>query len=37
VTDNSIAYIGNPTSTALKTWIKSGEDPRSYSSFNKAC
>jgi hypothetical protein len=35
VTDSSIAYVGNPTNTARKAWIKSGEDPRSYSSFNK--
>jgi DNA-directed RNA polymerase subunit RPC12/RpoP len=35
VTDSSIAYVGNSTNTARKAWIKSGEDPRSYSSFNK--
>jgi hypothetical protein len=35
VTDSSIAYAGNSTNTARKAWIKSSEDPRSYSSFNK--
>jgi hypothetical protein len=35
VTDSSVEYVGNPTNTARKAWIKSGEDPRSYSSFNK--
>ena len=35
VTDSSIAYVGNFAYTAPKAGIKSGEDPRSYSSFNK--
>jgi len=35
VTDNSIAYVGNPTNTGRKAWIKSGGDLRSYSSLNK--
>jgi hypothetical protein len=35
VTDNSIAYVGNPTNSPRKLHIRNAGDPRSYSTFNK--
>ncbi|MDQ3836999.1 MAG: hypothetical protein M3270_08705 [Thermoproteota archaeon] len=35
MTDNSIAYVGNPTKNPRKTWVRNNRDPRNYSRFNK--
>ena len=35
VTDNSIAYVGNPTNSPRKVWVRNNGDPRRYSRFNK--
>ena len=35
VTDNSIAYVGNPTNSPRKVWVRNNGDPRNYSKFNK--
>jgi hypothetical protein len=35
VTNNSIAYVGNPTNSPRKVWVRNNGDPRNYSRFNK--
>jgi hypothetical protein len=35
VTENSIAYVGNPTNGPRKVWVRNNGGPKSYSWFNK--